>query len=378
VIVDQERTPFMSNRTANPCRRGPALSLALALALTALGGRVLGDSADSWLGARVMARASDTRLRVGAEVRATLNAGSAFRVDRVQGEWLWVDAGAVRGWVKRTDVVPADRAVEEFSEAIRRDPSDGHAYLSRGLARHARGDLGGAIEDFTAAVKLDPSAPWAYHDRAVSRYAKGQLDAALADADEAVRLDPAEPSHRAARAGVEFARKDYDRAAADYTEALRLLRGDEAALEDGEAGRPRGRLLAAKWTCARAECWEARHEHDRAAADYAEAVRLDPKDAAAVNSLAWLLATCEDSQFRDGMRAFRLAALACELTGYHDHLCLDTLAAAYAEAGDFAAAVRWQSKALELASGDARFAAGYRARVKLFREGTPYHEGPGR
>jgi hypothetical protein len=74
------------------------------------------------------------------------------------------------------------------------------------------------------------------------------------------------------------------------------------------------------------------------------------------------------------MRAFQLAARACALTGYRDHLCLDTLAAAYAEAGDFAAAVKWQSIALDLAANDARFADNYRARLKLFQGGTAYHE----
>ena len=130
----------------------------------------------------------------------------------------------------------------------------------------------------------------------------------------------------------------------------------------------------AKWTCARAECAAAMHAVEKAVDDFNEAVRLDPKDAASINSLAWLLATCTDARYRDGQLAFSLAARACELTGYRNHLCLDTLAAAYAEAGDYAAAVKWESAALGLAAGDDRFAGNYQTRKKLFLDRTPYRE----
>jgi tetratricopeptide (TPR) repeat protein len=354
------------------------LSVVTVFLMSAPDGRSFGQGADPWVGARVMTRGTEAKLKIGSKVLATLTAGSVFRVDRVQGDWLWVDSGNIQGWVKKDDVVPSEQAISYFSDAIGRDPSDSHAYINRGIALYAAREYDRAIEDYGAAIKIDPKAPWPYHDRAVARYAKRDYHEALTDADEAIRLDPNEPTHLANRAGIHFALKEYGKAVADYTEAIRLLNGLEASLEDaaeeGEAGRSRGRLLVARWTCARAECWEAKQLHDSAIADYTEAVRLDPKDAATINSLAWLLATCEDPKIRDGVRAFNLASRACELTGYHNHLCLDTLAAAYAEAGDFVAAVRWQSKALELASGDRHVADGYRARMRLFTEKRPYRE----
>jgi len=54
---------------------------------------------------------------------------------------------------------------------------------------------------------------------------------------------------------------------------------------------------------------------------------------------------------------------------------MNTLAAACAEAGDFAAAVQWQSKAIELLS-DEKGKADYRARLTLYREKKPYRESP--
>ena len=268
-----------------------------------------------------------------------------------------------------------EQAIAYFSAAIEKNPADDHAYVSRGMVWRAQKDHDRAIVDYTAAILIDPKKPWPYHDRAVAYHAKNDFDQALADADEAVRLDPLGPSHVANRASIRFARKEYDAAIADYSEALRLLKGDEASLDDsGEDGLTRGRLWGAKWTCARAECWIAKHANDKAVADYTAAFRLDPRDAATMNSLAWLLATCGDSRFRDGMRSFDFASRACTLTGFRDHLCLDTLAAAYAEAGDFAAAIKWQTLALDLVANDARFADNYRARLQLFHDKVPYHE----
>ncbi len=87
-----------------------------------------------------------------------------------------------------------------------------------------------------------------------------------------------------------------------------------------------------------------------ALADYEKALALEPKDDGILNNLAWLLATSPDEKLRDGARAIRLATQACELTDWKAPHILSTLAAAYAETGDFDAAVKWSSKAVELAS----------------------------
>jgi tetratricopeptide (TPR) repeat protein len=79
---------------------------------------------------------------------------------------------------------------------------------------------------------------------------------------------------------------------------------------------------------------------------FRKAIELDPELSGPANNLAWNLATHPDKTRRDGEEALRLAERACELTGYMQPDCLDTLAAAHAETGDFAAAERFAREAL--------------------------------
>ena len=66
-----------------------------------------------------------------------------------------------------------------------------------------------------------------------------------------------------------------------------------------------------------------------------------------------------------------VATLACEMSGWKDPNQVDTLAAAYAEAGEFAKAVEWQEKAIALAQG-ATSGEDWAERLELYRKKTPY------
>ena len=114
-------------------------------------------------------------------------------------------------------------------------------------------------------------------------------------------------------------------------------------------------------------------EYDSAIADFVEAIRLDPRSAEAYNVRAWVWATCPDAKYRDGTRAVESATRSCELSGWKDANDIDTLAAACAEAGDFDAAVKWQTKANALYA-DAEDKATGQERLKLYRERKPYRQ----
>ncbi|NIM70661.1 MAG: hypothetical protein GTO48_09480, partial [Xanthomonadales bacterium] len=74
----------------------------------------------------------------------------------------------------------------------------------------------------------------------------------------------------------------------------------------------------------------------------------NPGDVAVANNLAWLLATCPEPRYRNGPRALRLARQACEATAHKSPPLLDSLAAAYAETGQFDQAVATTRQALEI------------------------------
>jgi tetratricopeptide (TPR) repeat protein len=114
--------------------------------------------------------------------------------------------------------------------------------------------------------------------------------------------------------------------------------------------------------------------YGQAISDYETAVRFDPNYALGFADLALLRAACPAAEFRDGAKAVENATKACELTDWKDHNYLATLAAVYAEAGDFAAAVKWQKEAIDLLGKDKRdkWLASYESRLKLFQSGKPY------
>jgi TPR repeat protein len=113
---------------------------------------------------------------------------------------------------------------------------------------------------------------------------------------------------------------------------------------------------------------------DHARAQHFYEVATDQGDLTARNNLAWLLATSPSAKLRDGSRAVTLAqplAVLYESWGY-----LDTLAAAQAEAGDFAAASKTETKALAQAGTDANAEALHdlQHRLTLFQRDEPYRE----
>ncbi|PWT85228.1 MAG: hypothetical protein C5B58_03385, partial [Acidobacteria bacterium] len=130
--------------------------------------------------------------------------------------------------------------------------------------------------------------------------------------------------------------------------------------------------------------WNARHGRGLALklqGRYAEAVRAyleiidaNPLFHKANNDLAWLLATCPNEAARDGRRAIEYATAACEQTGWKNSTYIDTLAAAYAESGQFEEALRYQALTLEdpVLQGDRRTVA--RQRLELYRQKKPFRE----
>ena len=252
-----------------------------------------------------------------------------------------------------------DRAIADYTEAIRLDPKHAAAFNNRGLAWTAKGEHDRAIADYTEAIRLDPKHAAAFYNRGNAWSAKGEYDRAIADYTEAIRLDPNYATAFNNRGNAWAAKGEYDRAIADYTEAIRL--DPKHANAFNNRGRP-GQTKRG-----------VRPGHRRLHRGHPPR----PEPATPFNNRAWLWATCPEAKYRDGPRAVASATRACELSGWKDAYNLDTLAAAYAEVGDFARAVASQQKANDLYQSEQDRRTG-EERLALYKDGKPYREEPGR
>lgn len=172
---------------------------------------------------------------------------------------------------------------------------------------------------------------------------------------KALEINPKD-AHTYIHRGIVYSRKgEYDQAILDFSKAIEINPKNAVAY------------------CNRGLANSKKGEYDRAISGYNKALEINPKHACACNNLAWLFATCPDGKYRDGRKAVDNAIRACELSQWTRSSYLDTLAAAYAEVGDFDQAVKWQSKAIELATPDYDMAAAPSS-LKLYKAGKPYRE----
>ena len=275
-------------------------------------------------------------------------------VQDVNGEWLWVGAHR-KGYVHRSQVVTLDDAPAYYTNIINGSRRNVWAYHCRGIAWRLNGELDLAIADFNEELSLEPTAR-TYISRGNALTNKKEYGKAISDFDKAILLDPTNASAYHNRGAVWVAKNDLDNAMSDYNEAIRLKSSYV------EAYRNRGNV------------YELKKEFDKAVYDYEQATRLDPNYSDAYNSFAWLLATCPRRGFRNGERGVELATKACELTNWRDANSVDTLAAAYAEAGDFGSAIHYETKAVELRPTDAKFVKEAKERLALYIDRKPYRK----
>ena len=135
-----------------------------------------------------------------------------------------------------------------------------------------------------------------------------------------------------------------------------------------------GTQLALRFA-ARAQAYEQRSEYGRASHAFESAAAAAPWHAGMLDQLARFQATCSQADLRDGARAVENAMGACELSHWDNCGYIDTLAAAYAEAGQFGQAVKWQHEAITKQPEEVRpsLRAHGEAKLKWYQAGQSYH-----
>ncbi len=196
---------------------------------------------------------------------------------------------------------------------------------------------------------------------------KQDYHALLAACDRQIAAQPGDLEAYRRRALAHWGAREYEGALADFGRAIDLARRQKAP----------ARTLA---VMAYGRALIRREQHDTAAeaTELARAARADRSFTDPLNDLAWIRATNPDASLRNGRQAVALALQACE-TVPGSVKYLDTLAAAYAEAGDAKRATDAERAAIKAAHADARTAGQYKGffvtahdRVDLYAHGKSY------
>jgi len=223
------------------------------------------------------------------------------------------------------------RTIKDFSEAIRLAPKEAIYILQRGNVYYNQmEDIDRALADWDEAIRLDPTFASAYNNRGAAYVDKGENELALADFNRAIRLDPSDPAPYHHRGRLYEDQEDHAKAVENYSEAIRLL--DPASPNLATAYSSRG------FAYMKAEAY------DSAIADFNQVIRLDPDPAEAYNNRGYAYAGKGDYEraMKDYNEALRLdpdLAVAYANKGF-----------AYARQGNYEMALAEYDKAVRLDS----------------------------
>jgi len=250
-----------------------------------------------------------------------------------------------------------DKALADYEEAIVFDPKNAGAHVNRALILRRKGQREEAMKAYDEAIRINPQLWEAYINRALDWIQERNFTRALNDLDEVTKLNPTYAPAYVARAGIYYQQGALDQAIDDCSRAIEFDPN----------------VLGAYMT--RASVYLRKKDYAKAMRDVEAAMQLKPKHADEVfNSLAWLRATCPDGAVRNGTAAVEAATKACELSQWKDWRYIDTLAAAYAEAGDFNQAVKYQKQVIQTAKGPVTDLEKLKHRLALYKQHKPYHE----
>jgi serine/threonine protein kinase/tetratricopeptide (TPR) repeat protein len=131
--------------------------------------------------------------------------------------------------------------------------------------------------------------------------------------------------------------------------------------------------LLAQLYLSRIQSSVAQGQMDEAKAYREKLLALKPHNASLLNDMAWTLATSANPGLRDGSIAVFFAEQAVAATGRTNGVILDTLAAAYAEAGQFDKAVAAENESIARLTAK-KAIDGFTTRLNLYQTNTPYRE----
>jgi len=266
----------------------------------------------------------------------------------------------------------------------------GHTNL--GLVLLQQGKIDDGIAHYRSALQMQPDSWDAEYNLGTALLRRGQVDEAIQHCERAVVMRPTDPDAQVSLGDALLRKGRIDDAIDHYQKAM-MARADHflaryglchALLEKGELDSAiqvcRSALvlwpLDADCHTALAIALEEKGNPAEAIQHYEKALEVSPSSISTLTNLAWLLATSQDASVRNGPRAVELAAQADRMVGGTNALVLRTLAAAYAENGEFPKAIRTARSAMQLARmhGEDSLTTDLDQQIALYQLGMPYRD----
>jgi Flp pilus assembly protein TadD len=275
---------------------------------------------------------------------------------------------------------------------LARNPECWMAHTNLGLVFLQQGKIDDGIAQYRSALQMQPDSWDAEYNLGTALLGKGQVDEAILHCEKAVRMRPTDPDAQVSLGNALFQNGRIDEAIAHYQQAV-TAHPDHflARYSLGRALLEKGELDGAIQVCQSAlllrpsdvDCQttlaialEEKGNPIEAVQHYQKALELAPGSISTLTNLAWLLATSQDASLRNGPKAVELAKQADRLVGGTNSRVLRTLAAAYAENGEFANAIRTARSAMELARmhGEDSLTTDLNQQIALYQLRMPYRE----
>ncbi|HUY95108.1 MAG TPA: tetratricopeptide repeat protein [Terracidiphilus sp.] len=283
-------------------------------------------------------------------------------------------------------------AINEFQAAIEINPNFAEAHNNLGYAYRIQGHVDQAVTEFRAAIEADPKYVHAYNNLGMALASQGKLDEAARDFARAVLIEPNYAGAQGnlgrvllekgwASDSIPYLQKalDLGQDTADVHSNLGLALAQSGKFTDAIPHFRRALALQPDMMETRYYLGEAlvmSGQPQQGLAEWREGLRRQPDNIQLLNDTAWLLATARDASLRDGAEALKLAQHAVELNGAKQAETLGTLAAAYAETGQFAQAIETEQRAANMAEqqGNQALARALAARLELLQAHTPIRQ----
>ncbi|MGO9476956.1 MAG: tetratricopeptide repeat protein, partial [Limisphaerales bacterium] len=251
-----------------------------------------------------------------------------------------------------------DEAIAHFQKALQIKPDSARVHFNLGNALLQKGQVDEAIAQYQKALQINPDFREVHYNLSAILFKTGRVDEAITHLQKVLQISPDDATAHNNLGIALFQKGRVDEAIAQYQAALQINPDYAGACYNlGNALLQKGKA-------------------DEAIAEYHKALQIKPDSVDVLNHLAWLLATSPDAHLRDGVQAVQYAGRACELTHYGATPLVSTLAAAYAEAGQYDEAIAMAQKACALATASGRPELLKRSQemLELYRAHQPYHE----